>query len=77
MASKCTKDAENIYAPLVMVSIEARKRTLATFYRNGSIDTSSDPPLFSLDCTVNLVFFSKNNNARPPMKQHEIIALEK
>ncbi len=56
----------------------ARKRTLAgkTVYKNGSIDTISDPPLFSLDCTVNFVF-SKNNNTRPPMKQHEIIALEK
>jgi hypothetical protein len=50
MASKCTKDAENVYAPLVMVSIGAGKRTLAgkTVYKNGSIDTSFDPPLFSL-----------------------------
>jgi hypothetical protein len=29
MASKCTKDAENVSAPLVMVSIVARKRTPA------------------------------------------------
>ncbi len=41
--SKRTKDAENVYAPLVMVS---RKRTLAgkTVYQNRSIDTSFDPP---------------------------------
>ncbi len=50
---KCTKDAENVYAPLVMVSIWGWKRTLGdkTFYQNGSIDTSFDPPLFSLDNT--------------------------
>ncbi len=50
MASKCTIDAENVYAPLVMVSIVARKRTLAgkTVYINGSLDTSLDPPPFSL-----------------------------
>ncbi len=49
----CDKDAENVYAPLVMVSIGAGKRTLAgkTVYKNGSIDTSLDPLLFSLDST--------------------------
>jgi hypothetical protein len=43
--SKCTKDAENVYAPLVNVSIGARKRTLTgkTVFQNGSIDTSFDP----------------------------------
>jgi hypothetical protein len=46
-----TKGAENVYAPLVMVSIGTQKRTLAgqTVYENGSIGTSFDPPLFSLD----------------------------
>jgi hypothetical protein len=41
------------FDPLVMVSIYGRKRTLAdkTVYQNGSIDTSFDPPLFSLDRT--------------------------
>jgi hypothetical protein len=36
-----------------MVSIGARKRALAGYsvYHNGSIDTSFDPPLFSLDST--------------------------
>jgi hypothetical protein len=45
------KDAENVYAPLVMVFIGARKRTLAgqTVYKNESTVTSFDPPLFSLD----------------------------
>jgi hypothetical protein len=35
-----TKDAENVYAPLVVVSMLGRKRTLAdkTVYQNGSID---------------------------------------
>jgi hypothetical protein len=53
MTSKCTRVAENVYAPLVMVPIGARKRTLAgqTVYKNESIDTSFDPPLFSLDST--------------------------
>jgi hypothetical protein len=41
--SKCTKDAENLYAPLVMVSksIGSRKMALAgnTVYQSGSIDT--------------------------------------
>ncbi len=34
----------NLYIPLVMVSIEGRKRKLAdkTVYQNGSIDTSLD-----------------------------------
>ncbi len=47
--SKCTEDAENVYAPFVMVSIWGQKRTLAdkTVDQNGSIDTSFDPPLFS------------------------------
>ncbi len=55
MASKCTKDPENVYAPLMMVSIGARKRTLAgkTVYNDGSIDGKFDPPLFSLDSTFN------------------------
>ncbi len=47
----CNKDAEHVYAPLVIVSIGAGKRTLAgkTVYNYGSIDTSLDPLLFSLD----------------------------
>jgi hypothetical protein len=51
MASKCTKDAENVFDPLVVVSIGAGKRTLAgkTIYKNGSIVTRPDPPLFSVD----------------------------
>ncbi len=51
--SKCAKYAENVFALLVMVSIGALKRTLAgkTVYQNGSIDTSFDPPQFSLDST--------------------------
>ncbi len=40
----------NVSAPLVMVCIEARKRTLArkTVHQNGigSIETSFDPPQF-------------------------------
>ncbi len=57
MASKCTKDSENIYAPFVMVYIGSRKRTLAgqTVYKNGSIDTIYDPHLFSLDSTFKKV----------------------
>ncbi len=53
--SKCTKDAQNVYAPLVMVSIWGRKRTLDNkrVYQNGSIDTRFDPPLLSLDSTFN------------------------
>ena len=53
MASKCTKDAENVYATLVMASIGAQKKTLAgqTGYPYGSIDISFDPPQFSLDST--------------------------
>jgi hypothetical protein len=41
--SKCAKDAENVFAPLVIVSIGARKRTLAgkTVHQNGSIDATS------------------------------------
>jgi hypothetical protein len=48
-----------IHAPLVMVSIGARKRSLAgqTAYKNGSIDTSFEPPLFSLDSTFNTRIF--------------------
>jgi hypothetical protein len=51
--SKCAKDAENISAPLVIVFIRARKRTLAVqaVHQNGSIDTSFDPHQFSLDST--------------------------
>jgi hypothetical protein len=56
MASKCTKDAENVYAPLVNRDgvYLGPGNTLAgqTFYNNGSIDTSFDPPLFLLDSTV-------------------------
>ncbi len=46
MASKSTKAAENVYAPLVMVSLGARLRTLAgnAVYPCGSIDTNFDPP---------------------------------
>jgi hypothetical protein len=49
LASKCTKDAENVYASLVMVSIGGRKRThgVKRVHHNGSIDTNFDPPLFS------------------------------
>ncbi len=48
-----TKDGENIYPPFVMASIWGRKGTLAdkTVYQNGSINTSFDTPLFSLDST--------------------------
>ena len=46
MASKSTTDAENIYASLVMGSIGAQ-------YPYGSIDTTFDPPQFSLDSTFN------------------------
>jgi hypothetical protein len=51
VTTQCIKDAENVYAPLVMVSIWGRKRTLAdkTVCQNRSIYTSFDPPLFSLD----------------------------
>jgi hypothetical protein len=43
MESKCSKNVENVYAPLVMVSIGARKRTLAgnTVYKNGMIPVST------------------------------------
>jgi hypothetical protein len=53
LLSKCTKGAENVYAPLVIVYIWGRKRTLVdkTVYQNRSIDPSFDPPLFSLDST--------------------------
>ncbi len=50
--SKCTMDAENVYAPLVMRFIWSRKRTLAVD-QNGSVDASFDPPLFSSDSTFN------------------------
>jgi hypothetical protein len=55
MASKSTKAAENIYAPLEMVSFGARYRTLAgkRVHKNGSIDTNFDHPLFPLDSTFN------------------------
>jgi hypothetical protein len=49
MASKCTKDAKKVYVLLVMVSIASRNRTLTTVYQNVTIDTSFNPPLFSLD----------------------------
>jgi hypothetical protein len=44
----------NVYVPLVMLSILGWKRTFAdkTVTQNGSIDSSFDPPLFSLDSTV-------------------------
>ena len=53
MASKSTTDAVKVYAPLVMVSLGAQERTLAgnTVYPYGSIDTTFDPPQFSLDST--------------------------
>ncbi len=59
-SSKGTKDAENIYAPLVMVSIGGQNRTLTgkIAYQNGSIDTSFDPPLFSFDSTFNLHIYT-------------------
>ncbi len=42
LGTKYYKDAENVDAPLVMMSIGGRKMTLAgkTVYHNGSIDTS-------------------------------------
>jgi hypothetical protein len=42
-----------VYVPLVIVSIGAQKETLAvqTAYKNGSINTTFDLPLFSLDRT--------------------------
>ncbi len=45
MASKSTTAAENVYAPLVMVSLWARKRTLAgkRGHHNRSIDTILTP----------------------------------
>jgi hypothetical protein len=47
--SKCAKDAENFYAPLVMVAIwgQKMKHAIKTVDQNGSIDASFDPPLFS------------------------------
>ncbi len=57
-ASKFAKDAQNVFAALVMVSIGTQKRTLAgkTFHQNGSIDTSFDPHQFSLDNTFKSFF---------------------
>jgi hypothetical protein len=57
-ASKLAKDAQNVSAALVMVSIGTQKRTLAgkAFHQNGSIDTSFDPPQFSLDSTFKSFF---------------------
>ncbi len=48
------RDAESVFALLVMVSIGALKRTLAgkTIHQNGSIDTSFGPPQFSLDSII-------------------------
>ena len=45
MASKSITVAENLYAPLVMVSLGAKYRTLAgkRGHHNGSIDTNFDP----------------------------------
>ncbi len=59
MASKCTKHAENVYAPLVMMSTGAWKRTLAgkRAHHNESTDTNFDPPLFSLDSTFLIILF--------------------
>jgi hypothetical protein len=40
--SKCTKDAENVYAPLVMVSIWGPEKDISRqVYQNGSIDPVS------------------------------------
>ncbi len=71
MASKCTKYAENVYAPLVMVSIVARKRTLAgkTVFINGSLDSSPDLPPFSL---VDLVPLKRRRNT---WRLHQTIVL--
>ncbi len=46
MASKSITVAENVYAPLVMVSLGAKYRTLGgkRGHHNGSIDTNFDPP---------------------------------
>jgi hypothetical protein len=51
--SKCTKDAENVYAPLAIVSTGSRKSILAgkIVYKNGSVDTNLETPPFSLDST--------------------------
>jgi hypothetical protein len=59
---ECTKGALNVYVPLVMVSILGRKRTLAdkTVDQNGSIYTSLDPPLFSLDSTFKVLLVSSS-----------------
>jgi hypothetical protein len=40
--SKCTKDAKNVYAPVVMVSIWGPEND--TVYHNGSIDTAFEIP---------------------------------
>ena len=60
IASKSTKDAVNVYVPLVMVSLGAQERTLAgnTVYPYGSINTTFDPPPFSLDSTFKGYFVS-------------------
>ena len=54
-------DTENVFDPL-MVFIGARKRTLVgkTFHQNGLIDTSFDPPQFSIDSTFKRTVFGKN-----------------
>jgi hypothetical protein len=56
--SKCTKDAENFSAHLVMVAIWGQKMKHAnkTVYQNGSIDASFDPALFSQDTEVGNFF---------------------
>jgi hypothetical protein len=47
-----------------MVSIGTRKKTLAgqTVYKNGSIDISFDPPMFSLNSTFNEKVKDENDN---------------
>jgi len=58
--SKCAKDAENVYAPNVMVSIGGREMTLAgkTVYQNGSFAAIFGPPPFSLDSIINRLWYS-------------------
>ncbi len=54
------KDADNIFAPLMMVFIGALKRTLVagkTVHQTESTDTSFDPPQFALDSTFKALYF--------------------
>jgi hypothetical protein len=55
-----TKDIENVYAPLMMMSIWGWKRTLATkiVYENESINTSFNISLFSIDSTFKSIMVS-------------------